>query len=61
MVPCDWSVYNAPGHNPNQLTGALVGGPDLNDFYEDTRTNEVMNRVSVIANAGFQSALAGKR
>lgn len=60
MPVCDWSVYNAPGHNPHELTGALVSGPDVTGFYEDVRSNYTMNRVSIIANAGFQSALAGK-
>lgn len=59
MSFCDWTIYNGPGFNPHELTGALVGGPDENDEYEDVRSNFTMNRVSVIANAGFQSALAG--
>jgi len=61
MMNCDWSVYNSPKFNPNQLTGALVSGPDVHGYYEDVRSNYTMNRVSIIANAGFQSALAGTR
>ncbi|KAF3581810.1 hypothetical protein DY000_02028704 [Brassica cretica] len=33
----DW--YHSPAPNPNVLTGALVGGPDENDAYEDERTD----------------------
>ncbi|XP_045163948.2 uncharacterized protein LOC123528279 [Mercenaria mercenaria] len=58
MDTCDWSIYNSPSRNPFELTGALVGGPDMNDAYEDVRSNEKMNRVSVEHNAGFQSVLA---
>ncbi|KAJ8542071.1 hypothetical protein K7X08_016937 [Anisodus acutangulus] len=32
-----WFNKNAP--NPNVLDGAIVGGPDLNDKYNDTRNN----------------------
>jgi len=31
----DWFTKNAP--NPNELTGAIVGGPDRNDYFEDRR------------------------
>ncbi|KAL9233958.1 hypothetical protein vseg_008889 [Gypsophila vaccaria] len=31
----EWFVKNAP--NPNELTGAIVGGPDSNDNFEDRR------------------------
>ncbi|KAK1285503.1 Endoglucanase 12 [Acorus calamus] len=41
-IPCkagfdDWFNKNAP--NPNVLTGAIVGGPDGNDAYDDSRGN----------------------
>ncbi|XP_060606557.1 uncharacterized protein LOC132758865 [Ruditapes philippinarum] len=58
MEYCDWSIYNVPGRNPFELTGALVSGPDINDVYEDIRSNYSTNRVSVEHNAGFQSVLA---
>ena len=60
MEPCDWNNYNDPSPNPHILVGALVAGPDLNDFHEDCRANYTMNRVAIDYNAGFQSALAGK-
>ncbi|XP_052820352.1 uncharacterized protein LOC128246202 [Mya arenaria] len=56
---CNWKGYNSIYPNPNQLTGALVGGPDKSDFFEDVRSSVNMTRVSVLANAGFQSTLAG--
>ena len=48
------------GPNPNLLKGALVGGPDGNDNYQDRRDDYVKNEVACDYNAGFQSALAGK-
>ncbi|KAL4221241.1 hypothetical protein ACF0H5_019505 [Mactra antiquata] len=58
MRVCDWRVYNRPGRNPHELIGALVAGPDMNDVFEDVRSNYTMTRVSIEANAGFQSVLA---
>ena len=58
---CDWSIYNDPRPNPHLLVGALVAGPDINGYHEDSRTNYSMNRVAIDYNAGFQSALAGER
>ncbi|XP_006814476.2 endoglucanase A-like, partial [Saccoglossus kowalevskii] len=47
------------GDNHNELIGALVGGPDDYDWYEDSRYDYVLNEVACDYNAGFQSALAG--
>lgn len=47
-----------PGPNPNILTGALVGGPDKDDKYEDKRDDYIHNEVAMDYNAGFQSAVA---
>jgi len=58
-APCDWDEYNNPGPNYQVLNGALVGGPDKNDEYEDDRANYQQNMVGTDYNAGFQSALAG--
>lgn len=33
----NWFSKNAP--NPNVLDGAIVGGPDYNDNYRDSRAN----------------------
>lgn len=32
-----WFNKNAP--NPNVIDGAIVGGPDINDYYNDSRSN----------------------
>jgi hypothetical protein len=56
---CDWNSYNSPLPNPQLLIGALVGGPDQNDRYEDRRDDYIKNEVATDYNAGFQSAVAG--
>lgn len=56
---CDWNDYNSPDPNPHVLQGALVGGPDQYDNYEDARDNFRTNEVACDYNAGFQSAVAG--
>ncbi len=56
---CDWNAYNSPQPNPQLLTGALVGGPDQTDNYEDRRDDYVKNEVATDYNGGFQSAVAG--
>jgi len=55
---CDWDAFNSPGPNPQILTGALVGGPDHNDYYEDNRQKFEATEVATDYNAGFQSSLA---
>lgn len=55
---CDWSAYSSTAPNPQILYGALVGGPDNNDFYVDDRENYVTNEVACDYNAGFQASLA---
>ena len=57
---CNWDQFNSPDPNPQTLYGALVGGPDQNDFYVDNRTDYVKNEVANDYNAGFQGALVGK-
>ncbi|KAK7490976.1 hypothetical protein BaRGS_00017848 [Batillaria attramentaria] len=56
---CPGDALHSPHPNPHQLTGALVGGPDQHDHYQDKREDYVMNEVACDYNAGFQSALAG--
>ncbi|XP_076065257.1 endoglucanase E-4-like [Oratosquilla oratoria] len=58
---CDWSNFNSPEPNAHVLEGALVGGPDKNDFYEDKRDDYIKNEVTCDYNAGFQSAVAELR
>ena len=55
--------YPKTGHcllncSAQTLNGALVGGPDKNDNYEDDRADYVGNEVTCDYNAGFQSAIA---
>jgi len=42
----------------HQLDGALVGGPDQGDNYNDDQNDYVMNEVACDYNSGFQGALA---
>ena len=41
--PCGWDYLYSPEPNPHDLLGALVGGPDSQDFYQDERTNYVVS------------------
>ena len=43
---CNHSALEAPGANPFQLTGALVGGPTLQDSYSDDRSDYVTAEVT---------------
>lgn len=56
---CGWNEFNSPNPNGQVLNGALAGGPDINDNYQDNRDNYQQNEVALDYNAGFQSALAG--
>jgi len=56
--PCDWDEFNNPNCNYQTLFGALVGGPDQNDNYNDDRGDYVSNEVACDYNGGFTSALA---
>lgn len=47
-----------PVSNRNLLMGALVGGPDQNDQWQDDRTDWVKNEVAISYNAGFIGAVA---
>lgn len=53
----DWGCPD--GDNPNVLNGALVGGPDQGDNYQDDRQDYTKNEVACDYNAGFQGAVAG--
>jgi len=55
---CNWNTFHSPGPNFHVLTGALVGGPDENDNYVDSRQDYIHNEVATDYNAGFQSAVA---
>merc|ERR1711962_39438 len=58
---CTWNNYNFNEDNPQLLVGALVGGPDAFDNYNDDRDDYLANEVTTDYNAGFQSAVAALR
>ncbi len=49
---------NEPASHRHTLYGALVGGPDANDGYDDTVSNYTTNEVADDYNAGFTGLLA---
>ena len=49
---------NEPGSHRHTLYGALVGGPDANDGYDDSVSNYTTNEVADDYNAGFTGLLA---
>lgn len=54
-----WSDnINEPVEQRHVLFGALVGGPDDQDNYTDSRSDYVLNEVATDYNAGFTGALA---
>nr|QCQ73718.1 endo-(1,4)-beta-D-glucanase [Litchi chinensis] len=61
MVTCSggfdlWFNKNAP--NPNVLDGAIVGGPDENDGYSDSRSNYKQNEPATVTPAPFVGVFA---
>ncbi|KAK7093973.1 endoglucanase E-4-like [Littorina saxatilis] len=56
---CSFEHLNTNSPNPHTLVGALVGGPDQHDSYNDKRDDYVKNEVACDYNSGFQGALAG--
>eukprot|EP00878_Enallax_costatus_P032996 GHUV01036361.1.p1 GENE.GHUV01036361.1~~GHUV01036361.1.p1 ORF type:complete len:360 (+),score=63.97 GHUV01036361.1:108-1187(+) len=57
--PCDCTAYFNTGCNPNTIYGALVGGPNQNDEFTDTRWDYQSAEVALDWNAGFSGMLAG--
>ncbi|MCH5208118.1 MAG: glycoside hydrolase family 9 protein [Oscillospiraceae bacterium] len=49
---------NEPGYHRHTLYGALVGGPNASDGYNDTVSDYTANEVACDYNAGFTGALA---
>ncbi|XP_025831030.1 endoglucanase 13 [Agrilus planipennis] len=58
-LPCGWDNYHSKDPNPQILYGAVVSGPDENDYYEDSREEFLYNEVTLDYNAGFQGVVAG--
>ncbi|XP_047306648.1 endoglucanase 16 [Impatiens glandulifera] len=65
VVNCGMSFtkwYNVDGPNPNELTGAIVGGPDKNDQFNDKRSDSSMTEPTTYTNTlaiGVLAKLAG--
>ncbi|KAH6804737.1 glycosyl hydrolase 9A4 [Perilla frutescens var. frutescens] len=60
-VSCPMSFvywYNKDVPNPNELTGAILGGPDKNDQFEDKRTNSAMTEPTTYINSLAVGVLA---
>lgn len=53
-----FNMYEPENHR-HILWGALVGGPDNNDYHEDNIYNSMNNSVGIDYNAGLIGALAG--
>ncbi|KAL9268864.1 Endoglucanase 13-like protein, partial [Drosera capensis] len=53
----EWYNRNQP--NPNKIVGAIVGGPDQNENYNDVRTNYQQNEPATATSAPLVGALAG--
>lgn len=54
VVDCAMSFvkwYNNNSPNPNELTGAIVGGPDRHDNFEDSRSNSAMTEPTTYTNS----------
>ncbi|PIN21595.1 Cellulase [Handroanthus impetiginosus] len=54
VISCPMSFvywYNKNEPNPNELTGAIVGGPDRNENFEDQRTNSAMTEPTTYINS----------
>ncbi|KAL2610505.1 hypothetical protein R1flu_029078 [Riccia fluitans] len=53
-----WTFFAETTGNPNQLTGALVGGPDIFDVYQDARWNFEQSEPTNYINAPLVGLLA---
>ncbi|KAG0557529.1 hypothetical protein KC19_11G137900 [Ceratodon purpureus] len=53
-----WPYYNSGSANPNQATGAIVGGPDQYDNINDVRSNVVQMEPTTYTNAPVVGLLA---
>lgn len=52
----DWFPSDNP--NPNVLVGAIVGGPDINDNFKDSRRDSSCTEPTTYINSGFVGLLA---
>ncbi|KAJ7201227.1 hypothetical protein O6H91_20G024900 [Diphasiastrum complanatum] len=52
-----WRWRDSKSPNPNVLVGALVGGPDTKDHFQDVRSNYNFTEPTIAGNAGLVAAL----
>ncbi|KAM7257541.1 hypothetical protein ACFE04_013282 [Oxalis oulophora] len=52
------NYYNSPNANPNVHVGAIVGGPDGNDQFSDSRSDYSHSEPTTYMNAAFVSSIA---
>lgn len=52
-----WKWRDSRNRNPNNITGAMVGGPDRFDNFHDVRTNFNQTEPTLAGNAGLVAAL----
>jgi len=52
-----WQFRDRDAPNPHLLEGAMVGGPDPFDGFNDTRGNSDQNEPTLAGNAGLVGAL----
>ncbi|XP_024526980.1 endoglucanase 18 [Selaginella moellendorffii] len=53
-----YTWYSSKSPNPNELTGAIVGGPDRDDSFVDLRSNSAQLEPTTYVNAPFVGLLA---
>lgn len=52
-----WQWQNIKNPNPNNITGAMVGGPDQSDHFHDVRSNYSYTEPTLAGNAALVAAL----
>lgn len=50
--------YNSPNPNPNTHVGAIVGGPDSNDHFNDARSDYSHTEPTTYMNAAFVASVS---
>nr|XP_018633297.1 endoglucanase 16-like [Nicotiana tomentosiformis] len=61
LLDCSMSFvywYNTEKPNPNELTGAIVGGPDRYDNFEDRHSTSAMAEPTTYTNSSAVGVLA---
>ncbi|GMJ00308.1 glycosyl hydrolase 9B15 [Hibiscus trionum] len=53
-----WSYFSSNNPNPNEHVGAIVGGPDSNDQFNDQRSDFSRTEPTTYINAAFVGAVA---